>query len=136
MASQAAKLRRVIVGASAGVAIFVAAPMFYWLGSIVTRKRPACAVHVTGTWIGVTPEGEIIKLRFNDRGVAALDSPTQTARGPVKFQEDGASFTVEPIIPFIGGTNVSCNVSRWPQSSADSEVLVVDGVELRKPTED
>lgn len=134
MSTPVARLRRTVALASAGVAVFVAAPMFYWLGSIATRKRPSYAEHVAGTWEGRTPEGDIVKLRFNNRGVAAIDSPANTARGPVNFTKD--SFAIEPIIPVFGGAEVRCVVSHWPASPAQDETLVVDGVELRKPADE
>ena len=120
--------------ASAGVAVTVAAPMFYWMWSITTRKRPAYAEHVVGTWIGQTPDGDTVKLRFNNRGAASLDSPANNCRGPVSFAQD--SVIIEPIIPVLGGQEVRCVVNRWPASGAPDETLIVDGVELHKPIDE
>lgn len=108
--------------------------MFYWLGSIATRKRPAYAEYVSGTWVGRTPDGDVVKVKFNNRGVAAIDSPANTCRGPVNFTKD--SFGIEPIIPLFGGSEVRCVVTRWPASSAQDEIIVVDGLELRKPADE
>ena len=125
-------MRRHVAIASAGVAVFVAAPMFYWLGSIALRKRPVFAEHVTGVWYGSTPDGDEVRLRFNNRGVATYDSPTSSCRGPVTYAEDGASIFIEPILLFLGGDAVQCRISQWPKSSAEGETIVANGIELRK----
>lgn len=125
--------RRVYGLLLAGTGMLFIAPIAYALGSVSTPwEPPVYARHAVGVWVGLTSKGDAVTLRVNRYGTASLENVHGTVcRGPASISGD--TLSIRPSSTLLGGhVPVSCTVSQWPASDGVDEMMVVDGMALRR----
>lgn len=100
-------------------------PSFFALAEVVGRAPPPhAATLVPGTWRGSDADGDICRLRFNKFGMASVEFPNRTQKGPVLFAAD--TMEVAPVpLPLLGyfSSTLQLHVRKWP-TSAEPELIV------------
>jgi hypothetical protein len=119
-------VRRRVIIASIGFGVLTAAPVFWYIGSIIFRPLPAVSQHLAGRWMS----GDKNTIKFNRFGMISFESPDDFVKGSFTVEESDAlnlqapKFYIDPVLGL--GERREFLVTKWPQG--DNDTFIVNGM--------